>query len=136
KEYIFVDTAGLRRKRSIYENIERYSVIRTLAAIDRSNLCVLVIDATEGVTEQDSKIVGYAHNNGKAIIIAVNKWDLVSKETMTYREFEREVRTKLGFVNYAPIVFVSALTGLRIAKLLELMDTVNNNYNLRISTGV
>lgn len=135
-KYVFVDTAGLRRKRSIYENIERYSVVRTLTSIDRSDLCVLVIDAVEGVSEQDSKIVGYAHDNGKAIIVAVNKWDLIKKENMTYREFEKDIREKLGFINYAPIVFISALTGQRVNKLLETMNIVNNNYNLRISTGV
>lgn len=135
-DYVFVDTAGLRRKRSIYENIERYSVVRTLAAVDRSDICVLVIDATEGVTEQDTKIAGYAHDNGKAIIIGVNKWDLVNKETNTARAFEKKIRETLGFINYAPIVFISALTGQRINKLLELINLVNNNYNLRISTGV
>ncbi|HLR20828.1 MAG TPA: ribosome biogenesis GTPase Der [Tissierellaceae bacterium] len=135
-DYLFIDTAGLRRKRSIYENIERYSVVRTLAAIDRSNICILVIDATEGITEQDTKIAGYAHDNGKAIIIAVNKWDLVDKETNTAREFEKNIRETLGFINYAPIVFISALTGQRIPKLLELINLVNNNYNLRITTGI
>lgn len=135
-DYLLIDTAGLRRKRSIYENVERYSVVRTLASIDRSNICVLVIDATEGVTEQDTKIAGYAHDNGKAIIIAVNKWDLVDKETNTIRLFEKDIRETLGFINYAPIVFVSALTGQRIIKLLDLINLVNNNYNLRISTGV
>lgn len=135
-KYVFVDTAGLRRKRSIYENIERYSVVRTLTSIDRSDLCVLVIDAVEGVTEQDSKIVGYAHDNGKSIIVAVNKWDLIKKENMTYREYEKDIREKLGFITYAPIIFISALTGQRIDKLLDLMEIVNNNYNLRISTGV
>src|SRR5699024_1864697 len=134
--YLLIDTAGLRRKRSIYANVERYSVVRTLASIDRSNICVLVIDATEGVTEQDTKIAGYAHDNGKAIIIAVNKWDLVDKETNTIRLFEKDIRETLGFINYAPIVFVSALTGQRIIKLLDLINLVNNNYNLRISTGV
>src|SRR5699024_9906474 len=135
-DYLFIDTAGLRRKRSIYENIERYSVVRTLAAIDRSNICILVIDATEGITEQDTKISGYSHDNGKAIIIAVNKWDLVDKETNTAREFEKNIRETLGFINYAPIVFISALTGQRIPKLLELINLVNNNYNLRITTGI
>ncbi|MDD2446591.1 MAG: ribosome biogenesis GTPase Der [Tissierellia bacterium] len=135
-EYIFVDTAGLRRKRSIYENVERYSVVRTLTAIDRADLCVLVVDATEGITEQDSKVVGYAHDNGKGIIIAVNKWDIVDKDDKTYLEFEKDIRSNLGFINYAPIVFVSAITGLRINKLLDLLNVVNNNYNLRISTGV
>lgn len=135
-EYVLVDTAGLRRKRSIYENVERYSVVRTLASIDRADVCVLVIDGTEGVTEQDTKIAGYAHDNGKAIVIAVNKWDIVEKQDRTYREFEKKIRETLGFINYAPIVFISALTGQRVNKLLELIDLVNNNYNLRISTGV
>ncbi len=134
--YVFIDTAGLRRKRSIYENVERYSVVRTLSAIDRSDLCILVIDGTEGVTEQDTKIAGYAHENGKGIIIAVNKWDIVEKETNTYLEFKKDIRTKLGFITYAPIVFISAKTGKRVDKLFELLKVVNNNYNLRISTGV
>lgn len=135
-KYIFIDTAGLRRKRSIDENVERYSVIRTLTAVDRSDICILVIDAMEGVTEQDTKIAGYAHDNGKAMIIAINKWDLVEKENMTYREFEKKIRDALGFMTYAPIVFISALTGQRVPKLMDLLDIVNNNYNLRISTGV
>lgn len=135
-KYVFVDTAGLRRKRSIYENVERYSVVRTLAAVDRSEICILVIDATEGVTEQDTKIAGYAHDNGKGIIVAVNKWDIVNKDNKTYLEFEKSIRETLGFINYAPIVFISALTGQRVNKLLELINIVNNNYNLRISTGV
>ncbi|MBU5314139.1 ribosome biogenesis GTPase Der [Tissierella carlieri] len=134
--YVFIDTAGLRRKRSIYEDVERYSVIRTLTAVDRSDICVLVIDAAEGVTEQDTKIAGYAHDNGKAIIIAVNKWDLVKKDSNTHLEFEKEIRRVLGFITYAPIIFISALTGQRVDKLLELINVVNNNYNLRISTGV
>lgn len=135
-KYVFIDTAGLRRKRSIYEEIERYSVIRTLTAVDRSDICILVIDATEGVTEQDTKIAGYAHDNGKGIIIAVNKWDLVNKSTNTHLEFEKEIRRMLGFISYAPIVFISALTGQRVDKLLDLINVVINNYNLRISTGV
>ncbi|NLV89039.1 MAG: ribosome biogenesis GTPase Der [Tissierellia bacterium] len=136
ERYVFIDTAGLRRKRSIYENIERYSVVRTLTAIDRSDICVLVIDATEGVTEQDSKIAGYAHDNGKGIIIAVNKWDLIEKETNTHLEFEKEIRRVLGFISYAPIIYISALTGQRVNRLLELINIINNNYSLRISTGV
>ena len=135
-KYVFIDTAGLRRKRSIDENIERYSVIRTLTAVDRADICILVIDALEGVTEQDTKIAGYAHDNGKAMIIAINKWDLVEKENLTYREFEKNIRETLGFMTYAPIVFISALTGQRVPKLMDLLDVVNNNYNLRISTGV
>ena len=135
-KYVFVDTAGLRRKRSIYENVERYSVVRTLAAVDRADLCVLVIDGTEGVTEQDTKVAGYAHDNGKGIIIAINKWDIVEKDDKTYLEFEKQVRESLGFINYAPIVFISAKTGQRVNKLLDLLNAVNNNYTLRISTGV
>ncbi|MFA5577371.1 MAG: ribosome biogenesis GTPase Der [Tissierellaceae bacterium] len=135
-DYVFIDTAGLRRKRSIYENIERYSVVRTLTAVDRSDICVLVIDATEGVTEQDTKIAGYAHDNGKGIIIAVNKWDLVKKETNTHLDFEKSIRKTLGFIPYAPLVFISALTGQRVHRLMELINIVNNNYSLRISTGV
>lgn len=135
-KYLFIDTAGLRRKRSIDENVERYSVIRTLTAVDRADICILVIDALEGVTEQDTKIAGYAHDNGKAMIIAINKWDLVQKENLTYREFEKSIRETLGFMVYAPIVFISALTGQRVPKLMDLLNVVNNNYNLRISTGV
>lgn len=134
--YVFVDTAGLRRKRSIYEKIERYSVVRTLAAVDRADICVLVIDATEGVSEQDTKIAGYAHDNGKAMVIAVNKWDLIEKDGKTYLEYEKEIKETLGFMAYAPIVFISAKTGQRVNRLLELVNIVNNNYNLRISTGV
>ncbi|NLK42833.1 MAG: ribosome biogenesis GTPase Der [Tissierellia bacterium] len=136
ERYVFIDTAGLRRKRSIYENVERYSVVRTLTAVDRSDICVLVIDATEGVTEQDSKIAGYAHDNGKGIIIVVNKWDLIEKDTNTHLEFEKDIRRVLGFIAYAPIIYISALTGQRVNRLLELINIVNNNYSLRISTGV
>ncbi len=135
-EYLFIDTAGLRRKRSIYENIERYSVVRTLAAVDRSDICILMIDGTEGITEQDTKIAGYAHEQGKGMIIAVNKWDIVEKETNTSRDMERDIRNKLGFVPYAPIIFISAKTGRRVSRLFELLKVVNNNYDLRISTGV
>lgn len=134
--YLFIDTAGLRRKRSIYENVERYSVIRTLTAVDRSDICVLIIDGTEGITEQDTKIAGYAYEQGKGMIIAVNKWDIVEKGTNTSRDMEIEIRNKLSFITYAPIVFISAKTGRRVNKLFELLKVVNNNYNLRISTGV
>lgn len=135
-KYVFIDTAGLRRKRSIYEDVERYSVIRTLTAVDRSDICVLVIDATEGITEQDTKIAGYAHDNGKGIIIAVNKWDLIEKDSNAHLEFENDIRKTLGFILYAPIIFISAITGQRVDRLLELINLVNNNYNLRIKTGV
>ncbi|MGM0395780.1 MAG: ribosome biogenesis GTPase Der [Bacillota bacterium] len=134
--YVFVDTAGLRRKRYISEKVERYSVVRTLAAIDRADICVMVIDGTMGPTEQDTKIAGYAHDNGKGIILAVNKWDIVDKNDKTYLSFEKDLRETFGFLNYAPILFISAITGQRINKLLETINIVNNNYNMRISTGV
>lgn len=134
--YLFIDTAGLRRKRSIYENIERYSVVRTLTAVDRSDICILIIDATEGITEQDTKIAGYAHDNGKGIVVAVNKWDLIKKETNTYKEFENSIRRKLPFLAYAPVEFISAKTGRRINKLFETLKRVNDNNNLKIKTGV
>lgn len=136
EDYIFIDTAGLRKKKKIYEHVERYSVVRTLAAVDRANICVLVVDATEGITEQDTKIAGYAHDNGKGMIIAINKWDLVEKDTDTTNRFTKEIRDKLGFILYAPIVFISATTGQRVDKLLQMIKLVNNNYNLRIKTGV
>lgn len=136
ENYILVDTAGLRKKGKINEAIERYSVIRTLTAIERSNVCVLVIDAKEGVSEQDSKIVGYAHDNNKAIIVAVNKWDLIEKDNTTMKKFEYDIRKRLPFINYAPIVYISALTGQRIVNLLDTILIVNNNYNHRIKTGV
>ena len=136
ERYMFIDTAGLRKRGRIYEDVERYSVVRTLSAVDRSDVAVLVIDATEGVTEQDTKIAGYAHDNGKAMIIAINKWDLVIKDNKTMREFESEIRRVLGFVTYAPILFISAKTGQRVDKLLETINAVSNNYSMRISTGV
>ncbi|WP_308534227.1 ribosome biogenesis GTPase Der, partial [uncultured Peptoniphilus sp.] len=135
-DYLFIDTAGLRKRKKIKENIERYSVIRTLTAIERANVCVLLIDATEGVSEQDSKIAGYAHDNNKAIIICVNKWDAIEKDTYTMNNFEAEVRKELPFLSYAPIIFISVLKNIRIENLLELIDLVNNNYNHRIQTGV
>lgn len=135
-EYLFIDTAGLRRKRAITDAIERYSVIRTLSAVDRSDICLLLIDATEGVTEQDTKIAGYAHEQGKAIIIIVNKWDLIDKQTNTMKKYEENVRNKLGFISYAPIHFMSVKTGKRVDDIFDLINMVNHNYNLRISTGV
>ena len=135
-KYMFIDTAGLRKKGKIYEDIERYSVVRTLSAVDRADVSVLVVDAVEGITEQDTKIAGYAHDNGKAIIIAINKWDLVIKDNQTMRKFEDEIRRMLGFITYAPIVFISAKTGQRVEKLFETINAVSNNYNMRISTGV
>lgn len=136
EDFVFVDTAGLRKKKKIDEKIERYSVIRTLTSIERSSVCVLVVDASEGISEQDSKIVGYAHDNNKAIIIAVNKWDLIKKDNSSVKEFEISIRKRLPFLNYAPIIFISAVTGQRVEKLLDLISIVNNNYNHRIKTGV
>ncbi len=134
-KFILVDTAGLRKKKYIYEKVERYSVIRTLTTIDRSDVCVLVIDGTVGVTEQDSKIAGYAHDNGKAMIIAINKWDIVQKDDKSYKEFEKAIRETLGFIQYAPILFISAKTGKRVDKLLDTINLVYLNYTKRISTG-
>lgn len=136
KPYVLIDTAGLRRKRYIDEDVERYSVVRTLRAVDRSDVCVMMIDASTGVTEQDSKIAGYAHDQGKAIIILVNKWDLIEKETNTYRSVEKSVREELPFLGYAPMLFVSVETGQRISKLFPLIETVFANYQMRIPTGV
>ncbi len=135
-KYLFIDTAGLRKRKKINEHVERYSVVRTLASIDRSDVCVAMIDATEGVSEQDSKIIGYAHDAGKAIIIAVNKWDLIEKDNKTVTKFEKEIREELSFCYYAPIIFISAETGQRMDNLLNLIDGVNENFNLRIQTGV
>lgn len=135
-KYLFIDTAGLRKRKKIFEDVERYSAVRTLASIDRADVCVAVIDAVEGVSEQDSKIIGYAHDGGKAIIIAVNKWDLIEKNNNSVKEFEIKIREELPFCMYAPIIFISAKTGQRLDNLLNLIDGVNENYNLRIQTGV
>jgi len=135
KQYLFIDTAGLRRRKKVEKQVEYYSVIRTLRAVDRSDVTVVLFDAEEGLTEQDQKICGYAHENGKGLIIAVNKWDLVEKETNTMRDFERDLRRELQFVSYAPILFVSALTGQRISRLLDTVEVVAENRALRIPTG-
>lgn len=136
QKYLFVDTAGMRKKGKIDENIERYSVIRSLAAIDRCDVVLVMIDASEGVTEQDSKIAGYAHNAGKASVVVVNKWDLVEKETNTMKNFKNDVLNGLPFMQYAPSEFVSAKTGLRMNKLFELIKYVNAQNAMRIPTGV
>lgn len=135
-KYVFIDTAGLRKKKKIYENIERYSVVRTLTAVERADVVIIMIDATEGITEQDTKIAGFAHNNGKAAIIAVNKWDLIEKEDKTYLQFENDIRRELSFMAYAPIVFLSAETGQRVNRMLGMIKEVNESYNMRVSTGV
>lgn len=135
-DFTLVDTAGMRRKSKVRENVEHYSVVRTLRAIESADVCVLLIDATSGVSEQDSKIVGYAHDQKKAIIIAVNKWDLVEKDHKTARDFTQAIYDRLPFLLYAPLIFISAKTGQRVGELLDLVHVVNNNYSLRISTGV
>lgn len=135
-EYVFIDTAGLRRKSRIKEDLERYSIIRTVAAVERADVVVLVIDAVEGVTEQDAKIAGIAHDRGKGIIIAVNKWDAIEKNDKTIYEYTKKVQDVLSFMQYAEILFISAVTGQRLSKLFELIDVVRKNQNLRVATGV
>ncbi len=136
KDYVFIDTAGLRRKNKIKEELERYSIIRTVTAVERADVVVVVIDAAEGVTEQDAKIAGIAHDRGKGVIIAVNKWDAVEKNDKTIYEFTRRVREVLSFMPYAEILFISAQTGQRLPKLFETIDMVIENQTLRIQTGV
>ena len=136
KEYIFIDTAGLRRKNKIKEEIERYSVIRTVTAVERAHVVVIVIDATEGVTEQDAKIAGIAHERGKGVIIAVNKWDAVEKDDKTIYKHTNRIREVLAYMPYAELVFISAKTGQRLPKLFETIDAVIENQTLRIQTGV
>lgn len=136
EQYIFVDTAGLRRKSKIKEDLERYSIIRAVAAVEKADVVILLIDATEGVTEQDAKIAGIAHDRGKGIIIAVNKWDAITKDNHTIKEHENKIRQILSFIPYAKIVYISAKTGQRVNKLYELIDQVIQNQNLRIQTGV
>lgn len=135
-KYIFIDTAGVRKHSKIDENIEKYSVARTLLAIERSDVCVLMIDATEGVTDQDAKIAGEAHESGKGVIIAVNKWDLYEKENNTVEKYKKEIYNKLSYLSYAPIIFISAKTGQRVDKIFELINQVSNQNALRVSTSV
>lgn len=136
REYVFIDTAGLRRKNKIKEEIERYSIIRTVTAVERADVVLIVIDAVEGVTEQDAKIAGIAHERGKGIIIVVNKWDAIEKNDKTMREYENEVRRVLSFMPYAEIMYVSAQTGQRLPKLYDMIDMVIENQTLRVATGV
>ena len=135
-EYVFIDTAGLRRKNKIKEELERYSIIRTVTAVDRADVVIVVIDATEGVTEQDAKIAGIAHERGKGIIVAVNKWDAVEKNDKTIYEYTRKLKELLSFMPYAEYIFISAETGQRLNKLFDLIDMVRQNQTLRVSTGV
>lgn len=136
KEYILIDTAGLRRKSRIKEDLERFSIIRTVSAIERADVAVLVIDALDGVTEQDAKIAGIAHDRGKGIVIAVNKWDLIEKDNKTVNRFTSDIRETLSFMPYAEIIFISAETGQRLNKLFEVINVVIQNQTLRIATGV
>ena len=135
-KFILIDTAGLRRKSKVKEEIERYSVVRTYAAIERADVCILMIDATEGITEQDEKIIGYAHEMRKAIMVIINKWDLVEKDDKTLDNFKRDLQSKLKFINYAEYLFISALTGQRTHKVLQMAKKCYDNYNKRVSTGI
>lgn len=134
-QYVFIDTAGLRKKSKIDDNIEKYSMIRTLAAIDRSDVCMMIIDAEHGVTEQDKRVAGYAHEAGKAIIIVVNKWDLLDKDNHTYSEYEKVMREELAYLSYAPVMFVSAVTKQRIFKLIEQAKYIAGEASKRVPTG-
>ena len=136
KEYVFIDTAGLRRKSKIKEELERYRIIRTVTAVERADVVLMVIDAVEGVTEQDAKIAGIAHERGKGIIIVVNKWDAIEKNDRTMREYEGKIRNVLSYMPYAEIMYISAKTGQRIQKLFDMIDMVIENQSLRIATGV
>lgn len=136
KEYVFIDTAGLRRKNKIKEELERYMIIRTVSAVERADVVVLVIDATEGVTEQDAKIAGIAHERGKAAIIAVNKWDAIEKDNQSVKKYTAKIKEILSFMSYAEILFLSAVTGQRLPKLYETIDVVSENHSMRVATGV
>ena len=136
REYVFIDTAGLRRKSKVKEELERYSVIRTVTAVERCDVAVVVIDAAEGVTEQDAKIAGIAHERGKGVIIAVNKWDLIEKDNSTMKEFSNKIWQRLSYMPYAELIFLSAKTGQRLPKLFDVIDAVIDNCSLRVQTGV
>ena len=136
KEYVLIDTAGLRKKSKINDELEAFMIVRTVAAVERCDVCVLVIDATEGITAQDAKIAGIAHERGKAMIIAVNKWDAIEKDNKTTNEFTKDIRTVLSYMPYAEILFVSAETGQRLPKLFETIDAVMENHAMRVQTGV
>lgn len=135
KKYVLIDTAGIRRKSRVEEDVEKYSVLRAITAIERADVCLIVIDAEEGVTEQDKRVAGMAHDAGKASIIVVNKWDLIEKDNHTFNDFTKTVRNELAFMTYAPILFVSALTGQRVTKIMEMVDFVSNQHAMRVPTG-
>lgn len=134
-EYTLIDTAGIRRKSKVTFDLEKYSVIRSIASVERCDVCLVLIDATEGLTEQDKKIAGLAHESGKGIVLVVNKWDLISKETNTMRDFKKKLESELLFMSYAPIIFISALEGLRLDKVMENAKAVAENRALRVPTG-
>ncbi|MCH5267471.1 MAG: ribosome biogenesis GTPase Der [Lachnospiraceae bacterium] len=136
KEYVFIDTAGLRRKNKIKEEIERYSILRTVSAVERADVVVLMVDAVEGITEQDAKIAGIAHDRGRGMIIVVNKWDAIEKDNHSVKKYTEKIRNTLSFMPYAEILFVSAKTGQRLPKLFDALETVIQNHALRIATGV
>lgn len=136
QKYVFIDTAGMRKRGKINENVERYSVARSLGAVDRADVCLIMIDAQEGITEQDTKIAGYVHESGKASVIVVNKWDLIEKETNTMRNFKNKVKEGFNFMMYAPSVYISAVTGLRVDSLFDMIKSTLAENSKRISTGV
>ncbi len=136
QKYVFIDTAGMRRKSKIKENIEKYSIIRAVAAVERADVCIMMINAEEGITDQDTKVAGIAHEAGKAVIIAVNKWDKIEKDNKTMNKFTKDIESEFKYLSYAPIIYISAATGQRVTKLFELINTVNENNSLRISTGM
>ena len=135
-KYNFIDTAGMRKKSKVDDAIEKYSVLRATMAIERSDVCLILLDANEGVTEQDTKIAGLAHEAGKACIIVVNKWDAVEKDDKTMDRMREEIRRDLSYMTYAPILFISALTGQRVTRLFELINYVHNQASTRITTGM
>lgn len=135
-KYNFIDTAGIRRKSKVTESIEKFSIMRSLLAVERADVCLMMIDATEGVTDQDAKIAGEAHEAGKGIVIVINKWDEIEKETGTLEKYKKDVYNKLGYLTYAPIIFISAKTGQRIDKLFDLIKNVASNNAMRVSTAV
>ena len=136
KKYTLIDTAGIRKKSKVLESVEKYSVLRAFTAVERADICILVIDADKGITEQDIRIAGYSHDNSKGMIVVVNKWDLIEKDNKTFKEFTDDIRQKIAYATYAPIMTVSALTGQRVNKILDAVDEVYSFRNLRVSTGV
>ncbi len=136
QKYVFIDTAGMRRKSKIRENVEKYSIIRAVAAVERADVCIMMINAEDGITDQDTKVAGIAHEAGKAVIIAVNKWDKIEKDNKTMNKFVKDIESEFKYLAYAPTIFISAATGQRVTKLFELINMVHENNTMRIATGV